>query len=149
MAKISIHIPDNVLEKVRAHKDRLNISKICSNALLKEVEIVSNVPPMVEQTRKLIEKLRKDMHRQQVESFNLGISIAQNFLKKVSYDQLRYWGSIVFSERKRLVLPEEIENYLEKESLENKFKMPFNRQAFNKGWLTVMRRTWETVKDKI
>jgi hypothetical protein len=149
MAKISIHIPDDVLERVRQHKDRLNISKICSNALLKEVEVVSNVPPMVEQTRKLIEKLQKDMHRQQVESFNLGISLAQNFMEKVSYDQLRYWGSIVFSDRKRLVLPEEIEDYLEKSSLENKFKSPFNRPSFNKGWLTVMRRTWETVKDKI
>lgn len=149
MAKISIHIPDDVLERVRQHKNRLNISRVCSNALLKEVEVVSNVPPMVEQTRRLIDKLKKEMHRQQVESFELGASFAQDFLEKVSYDQLRYWGSVVFSERRRLVLPEEIEDRLEKVSLEKKLKSSLDRSSFNRGWLTVMRRTWETVKDKI
>lgn len=148
MAKISIHIPDEVLERVREHKDRLNISKICSGALLKEVELVSNVSPMVDATRKLIDRLRNDMHKQQVESFNIGTSLAQGYVEKVSYDQLRYWGSLVFSERKRLVLPEEIEDYIEKCILEKKIKA-FRREAFIKGWLTVMRRTWETVKDKI
>ena len=76
MAKISIHIPDEVLDKVRQHKDKLNISKVCSNALLKEVEVISNVPPMVEETRKLIERLRKDLHQQHLESFNLAIEAA-------------------------------------------------------------------------
>jgi hypothetical protein len=149
MAKISIHIPDEFLKRVREHKDRLNISKICSTALLKEVEIVSNVSPMVDATRKLIERMQKEMHKQQVESFNLGISLAQSYAEKVSYDQLRYWGSLVFSERKRLVLPEEIEDYIEKCTLEKRLKSSFRRESFVKGWLTVMRSTWETVKDKI
>ena len=149
MAKISIHIPDDVLEKVRQHKDKLNISRVCSNALLKEVEVVSNVPPMVDETKKVIDRLRGELHKQQVESFNMGVSMAQKFVSNVSYEQLRYWGSLVFSERKRLVLPEDIENLLEKYSLEKKFKTPFHRNSFVKGWLTVMRRTWETVRDKI
>ena len=149
MAKISIHIPDEVLKKVRQHKDRLNISKICSAALLKEVEVISNVPPMVNETKKIIDRLRKDMHKQQIESFNIGIKLAQTYISKVNYEQLRHWGSVVFSEKKRFVLPEAIEDYIEQCSLENRFKYPFNRHSFVKGWLTVMRRTWETVKDKI
>ncbi|MBU2560753.1 MAG: hypothetical protein KKD17_00495 [Nanoarchaeota archaeon] len=149
MAKISIHIPDDVLARVREHKDSLNISKVCSNALLKEVEMIANVPPMVEQTRKLIERLRSDVHSQHMESFNLGVRLAQDFLSRSSYDQLRYWGSMVFSEKKRFVLPEEIEDYIERCSLEKRFRHPFHRNSFVRGWLGVMQRTWETVKDKV
>lgn len=149
MAKISIHIPDDVLAKVRQHKDSLNISKVCSNALLKEVEVISNVPPMVEQTRKLIEKLRQDTHQRNLESFNLGVRLAQEYLMKASYEELRHWGSVVFSEKKSFVFPEGVEDYLERCSLENRFRYKFNRTSFTRGWLGVMKRTWETVKEKV
>jgi hypothetical protein len=149
MAKISIHIPDDVLEQVREHKDRINISKICSTALLKEVEVISNVSPMVEETKKLIERLRKETHQSHIESFNLGVSLAQDFLPTVNQEQLRYWGALIFSERKRLVFPEDIEDYIEHSSLENRFQYPFHRSSFTKGWLSVMKRTWETVKENL
>jgi len=149
MAKISIHIPDDVLAKVRKHKDRLNISRVCSNALLKEVEIVSNIPPMVDETKALIERLRQGMQAQQLTSFNLGVKLAQSYMSKVSYDRLRASGTFVPSNNKPIVLPNEVEEYLERFSLEKKSKHPLHRQSFLRGWHVVMKRTWETVKDKI
>ncbi|MBW2964925.1 hypothetical protein KY363_05710 [Candidatus Woesearchaeota archaeon] len=149
MAKISIHIPDETLAKVREHKDCLNISRICSNALLKEVETISRVPAMVDETRKLIERLRSEEHVQHVESFDLGVRIARSYLQKASSEQLSYWSSLVFSERKRLVLPDEVEDYIERLILEKRFSQKFHRPSFAKGWLGVMQRSWETVKDKI
>jgi hypothetical protein len=149
MAKISIHIPDETLLKVRTHKDRINISRICSNALLREVEIISNVPPLVEETQKLIDRLARETHTKHIESFNLGTLLAQKYLAKATYEQLQYWGSLVFSKQKHLILPEEIENHLENRALEKKFKHPLHRPSFTKGWLSIMRSTWETVKDKV
>ncbi|MFC1741853.1 hypothetical protein ACFL3V_04930 [Nanoarchaeota archaeon] len=149
MAKISIHIPDETLERVRMYKDQLNISKICSTALLREVETISNVPPMVEETRKLIDRLAKETQKKHIESFNLGVKLALAQMSKVTYEQLRFWGSMVFSEKQRLILPEELENYLEKVSLEKQMSHPLHRPSFSKGWLSVMKRTWKTVKDKI
>ena len=149
MAKISIHIPDDILERVKVHKDRLNISKICSTALLKEVEVIANLPPLIEETRKLIDRLRKDTQKQHIESFDLGIKMAQGYMSKVSFEQLRFWGTMTQIEMKRLVLPEKIEDKLEKYSLDNKFTHPLHRPSFARGWLSIMKRTWETVKDKV
>ncbi|MBW2967499.1 hypothetical protein KY362_03360 [Candidatus Woesearchaeota archaeon] len=151
MAKISIHIPDEVLEKVRQHKDSLNISKVCSAALLREVEIIADVPALVDETRKLLTRLRDNLHARQKESFDLGVSLAQAYLSKASHDQLQYWGSLVFSERKRLVFPEDVEDYLERHSLKKDARPgpSLHRPSFTKGWLAVMQRTWATVKDRI
>ncbi len=149
MAKISIHIPDDVLVKVREYKDKLNISKVCSTALLKEVEVLANVDPMVEQTRKLIERLRKDTHKQHLESFNLGVRFAQDHMAKTSFEQLQFWGTQNITEKSRIVLPEEVENHLEKCALDGSMKQPLHKQSFFKGWHNVMKRTWSTVKDKI
>jgi hypothetical protein len=55
---------------------------------------------------------------------------------------------LVFSEGKKLVLPEEVEDYIERCSMEKRMKHHFHRPAFAKGWLGVMNRTWTTVKDK-
>ncbi len=149
MAKISIHIPDEVLDRVREYKDRINISRICSTALLKEVKVISDVPPMVEQTRKLISRLRGEIHRSELDSFNLGVKLAQDFLGSISLDQLRAWGTMSFSSKRSLVFPEAVEDFIEQGTLENRFSSPFHRPSFAKGWLSVMRRTWETVNDKV
>jgi hypothetical protein len=147
MAKISIHIPDGILAKVRQHKDRMNISKVCSTALLKEVEVISSVPPLVDETRRLIERLRKDVGRQQLESVDLGTRLAKGYLPKLTMEQLRYWGSLKDSER-NVVLPEEIEDYIERISLEKKIS-DIHRQSLLRGWSIVMKRTWETVRDRV
>ncbi|MFH1668908.1 MAG: hypothetical protein ABIA62_03195 [Candidatus Woesearchaeota archaeon] len=149
MAKISIHIPDEVLKRVRENKDRLNISKVCSTALLKEVEVLSNVDPMVEQTRKLIDRLRKDTHKQHLESFNLGVRMAQDHMSKTSFEQLQFWGTMPISDKSRIILPEDIENILEKRTLDGNMSHPLHRASFFRGWHNVMKQTWSTVKDKI
>lgn len=137
------------MAKVKENKHRINISRVCSAALLKEVEMVSNLPPMLSETERLIARLRDDMQKQHVESFNLGVKLAQAYLSRISHDQLSYWGSLVFSDSKKLVLPEEVDDYIERCSLERKFKHPLHRPSFAKGWLGVMKRSWETVRDKI
>lgn len=149
MAKISIHIPDETLVRVRQHKDSLNISRVCSNALLKEVEIISRVPPMVDETRKLIERLRSEAQVQHVESFDLGVRLARSYLQKTNAEQLSYWGGLVFSEKKMLIIPDEVEAYIEKLILEKRFSGRFHRPSFTKGWIGVMQQSWETVRDKI
>ena len=149
MAKISIHIPDETLVKVRQHKDRLNISKICSTALLKEVEMISDIPPLVQETQILIERLRKQTSSQHKESFDLGTKLATTYIKKITLDQLGYWGSLVFSEKKKMIFPEEIEDIIEQHTLDKTLTNRFHRPSFTKGWLSIMKRTWETVKDKI
>jgi len=116
---------------------------------MREVEVLSSVPPMVEETRKLIDKLRSDMNRQQVDSFNMGVSLGRAYLSKVSIEQLRFWSEISVSENRKVTLPEGVEEYIERGLLEHKFKHPFHRVSFNKGWLSVMKRSWETVKDKV
>jgi hypothetical protein len=148
LAKMCIHIPDGILAKVKENKHRMNISRVCSAALLKEVEVVSNIPPMVSETERLIGRLRDEMQKQHIDSFNLGVKLAQAYLSRITPDQLSYWGSLVFSEGKKLILPEEVEDYIERCSLEKKFKHPLHRPSFSRGWLGVMNRAWTTVKDK-
>jgi hypothetical protein len=149
MAKICIHIPDDILAKVKRHKDRMNISKVCSAALLKEVEVISNIPQMVDETKNLIERLRQGMHAEHSESFNIGVKLAQAYLSKISYERLRAWGTFIPESKRPLVLPEEVEDYLERCSMEKKLRHPIHRPSFAKGWHVVMKRTWETVKDKV
>lgn len=149
MAKISIHIPDDVLDKVREHKDSLNISRICSSALLKEVELIADVPSLVQETRKLISRLRSELHDREVESFDFGVQLAEAYLSRVSHDQLMTWGSLKFSEKKTLAFPEDIEDHIEKCELDGVLNHRLQRAAFTRGWLSVMKQSWETVKDKL
>ncbi len=148
MAKMSIHIPDEILAKLQPHKDRMNISRVCSAALLKEVEVLENIPPLVDETRKMIDRLRGEVHKNNVDSFNLGVKLARAFMSRVTFEQLRFWGSFVFSERKNIVLPEEVEDYIERCMLEHKFRN-FHKPSFSRGWLSVMKGAWESAKDRI
>ena len=64
MAKMSIHIQDDILEKIKPYKDMINVSKVCATALMKQVEIYSSIPKEVRNMQSLVLRLRKDMGEQ-------------------------------------------------------------------------------------
>jgi len=150
MAKMSIHIQDEIVEKIRPYKDMVNISKICATALLKEIEILSNVPNEVKNMQTLILRLRRNMGLQKKESFNLGVVIARLYTKDIKYDELKDWGSRSYSKKENYYFPEEVEDKIERYLLEEENKInDLDRESFAQGWLTVMKNTWEMTKNKI
>ena len=150
MAKMSIHIQDEVFERIRPYKDRINISRVCSAALSKEIEIFSSVPNEVRNTQSLILRLRKGMHEQKKESFNLGVAMERLYTKDITYEELNEWGSKGYSKNEAYYFPEEVEDKIEKYLLEEDNKLSvLDREAFIQGWLTVMKKTWEIVRDKV
>lgn len=149
MAKISIHIQDQVLDRIKPYKERINISKVCSRALLKEIEVFAAVPKEVATMQNLITRLRNDLNRQKQESFNLGIAMAKLYTSRISYEELSEWGKKMYNNRDEYYFPEEIEDKIERYLLEGGNKHPFDRKAFSQGWVTIMKKTWETIKAKV
>jgi len=149
MAKISIHIQDQVLEKIKPYKERMNISKVCSQALLKEIEVFSLVPSEVANMQSLILRLRKDINNKKKESFNLGMAMARLYSSNITYEELTEWGKKNYSKNEEYYFPEEIEDKIERYLLEGGSKYPFDRKAFSQGWMTILRKTYETIKNKV
>jgi len=149
MAKISIHIQDQVLDKIKPYKERINISRVCSSALLKEIEVFSAVPTEVANMQSLIIRLRKDITKRKRESFNLGMAMARLYSSNITYEELQEWGKKTYSNNDEYYFPEEVEDKIERYLLEGANKHPFDRKAFSQGWSTILRKTWDTVRNRV
>ena len=149
MAKMSIHIQDEILEKVRPYKDMMNVSKVCAAALMREVEVFSSIPREVRNMQTLVLRLRKEMNLQKRESFTFGMAMARLYLQKISYKELSDWGTRTYS-NKEYYFPEEIEDKIEKYLLDENTKLvAFDRPSFIQGWSTIMKKTWESTRNKV
>lgn len=147
---MSIHIQDEVLDKIKPYKDMINVSKVCANALLKQVEIYTSIPKEVRNMQTLVLRLRKDMSAQKKECFNLGMAMARLYLKKISFKELNDWGTRSYSDNGSYYFPEEVEDKIEKYLLDEDSNINvFDRSAFIQGWSTIMTKTWESTKNKI
>jgi post-segregation antitoxin (ccd killing protein) len=61
--RINISVPDDLYEKMQAFKDRLNISKLCQNAILKAVKLEE----LRSQTKEEIDKLAVSFNKEREE----------------------------------------------------------------------------------
>lgn len=147
---MSIHIQDEVLEKIKPYKDMINVSKVCATALLKQVELYTLIPKEVRNMQSLVLRLRKDMSAQKKESFNLGMAMARLYTKKITFKELSDWGSRSYTSRETHYFPEEVEDKIEKYLLDEDNNLTtFDRAVFIQGWSTIMKKTWEAAKNKI
>jgi len=98
----------------------------------------------------LVLRLRKDVSIQKKESFNLGMAMARLYTKRITYKELSDWGSRTYSNKETHYFPEEVEDKIEKYLLDEDSQLTnFDRSSFIQGWSTIMKKTWESAKNKI
>ena len=148
--KLTITIPDDLAERLKPWRERMNISRICSEAIAKEVAILANLPQEVRELTDLIAKLRVEKAESQQRDYQTGFENGVNYGKRAAYKELVAWGNELPEGGTLLAgkdyLPEWAEDHLN-DMLEEGWVLDW--EWYVRGWRAGMASIWRLIEDKI
>jgi hypothetical protein len=171
MPQVTIYVPQDLAEALDRHRERLNVSQVCAQALRKEVgkleveanPLASSEPlpeepePPVDGMAALIERLRRQKQRslEHADEVERARTRVEAWLKKAHYEQIAHFGELepttdpdrFYAEP--ILLPHEEDATREWGRRRTRDGLSFSFVAYRRAWHEQVRAFWEQIKDQL
>ena len=145
MARLNITIPDELYAALEPWRDHINISRVCQEALAREVAKLNDLPRQAAELTALIERMQQEKAHGEKFAFAQGLTDSVAWARAASYAELRLWGELGEKGASRAKghgpLQDELGRYRDDPS--------FDEQSYRHGWVTGIGEVWERVRDKV
>lgn len=153
MKKMNISLPDDLYEQVKKYRDRTNYSKICQEAIKKEIAKY-NLPKEVKEMEATIERLKESKEGDERHAYESGFEWGKEYAEgEADYAELKnlatgfYQGARIPDYIYENYMKEIMGDYSEEEYLQVQALMKLNE--FNEGFFEGVRSVWNVVKEKV
>ncbi len=155
--RITITIPDPLHERLQVVKDRINVSRVCQDALMKTVEGEELKMKDIPEREKLVARLRTERAENENYWKDRGVKEGKEDALELSYDDFmdieshltgymedyEYCANHISEKVDGLsYMVERVEEYEGKESA-------FNEKDYISGWIDGVLEVWEDVKKEL
>jgi hypothetical protein len=138
--RINITIPNALSERLQAVKGRLNVSKICQQAIEKAVTLEEINTKDIPGRDKLIKRLRMEKEESIKGWKETGFTDGKQDAQKLSYDDFQMLendGEI----------PEETRDWVKENHFEY-YERP-NEESYFEGWIEAVLSVWNDIKNEV
>ena len=148
MPRITISIPDDLKQQLAQTrvKRSLNVSRVCQQALRREVRRLLELPTDLRRMEQLLGRLRAERRRDEERWFAAGSAAARDWVEhEASLQQLEQLGELTLDQRlARLSAepPAQLEAALEADREEP----DYDRTAVLEGWAATIGLMWTVIK---
>ena len=148
MPRITISIPADLRDRLKhpAVKKALNISRVCQEALSRQVQRLLELPVEIQRMESLLDRLRQDRDSGHDRWFSDGAAAGRDWVEhEASHPILQKLGEADPADRVRLWLldpPVSLLNQLKSLQVE----ADFSEQSFIDGWAHVIGLLWQVIK---
>ncbi len=148
MPRITISIPTELKEQLgnRRVRQAINLSRICQDALRREVRRLLDIPTDLGRMNQLIERLRHECEDSSDHWFLLGSVDARSWIENQStLAKLRELGEMKHQSRLNSLRgnpPAGLRDALAK----HRSEAEFNTNSYLEGWAATIAPMWETIK---
>lgn len=138
--RINITIPNTLNERLQVVKGRLNVSKICQEAIEKAVSVEEVNAEDTPARDKLIKRLRMEREEAIKEWRETGFADGRKDAEELSYDDFRMLEN-------DSGIPEETRDWVK----ENRFEYyeRLDEKSYFEGWIEGALNVWAEIKDQV
>jgi post-segregation antitoxin (ccd killing protein) len=145
MARLNITIPDELYAALEPWRDHINISRVCQDALAREVAKLNDLPRQAAELAALVERMQREKASAEKFAFGQGLTDSVAWARGASYAELRRWGELDGSSAPRAGANGALEAALQRHSHDP----TFDESAYREGWLMGAGEVWQRVRDKV
>ena len=147
-SRISISLPDDVIEKLQEHKTDINVSGICRAALEHELEIRELVQSATAR-EKMIRKLRHQKREFMKECFDEGRKFAKDQIEHLSYEDF-ITLSVGYDKIDQDWFKERFDGFFDQVLKDISDVIPrFDETAFIQGWVSGVNDFFKRINPKL
>lgn len=145
MARLNITIPDDLYAALEPWRDQINISKVCQDALAREVAKLNDLPRQAAELTALVERMQQEKASAEKFAFAQGLTDSVAWARGASYTELKRWGELDAADHPRAGDNGALETDLQR----HRNDPAFDEQAYRQGWVMGAREVWQRVRDKV
>lgn len=146
MPRLNITVPQELYERIDRWRDRLNLSRICQEAIARELSKLEEIPDEVRTMHEALDRLQREKAAAERSWFRRGVHDGLEWARGAEYGTLKRWGG----ER---IMPESIQQVLSGPAKEAAGRyiddQAWDSVRYGEGWLTGVNQFWIRVKDRI
>lgn len=145
MARLNITIPDDLYAALEPWRDQINISKVCQDALAREIAKLNDLPRQAAELTALVERMQQEKASAEKFAFAQGLTDSVAWARGASYTELKRWGELDATDHPRAGDNGALETDLQR----HRNDPAFDEQAYRQGWVMGAREVWQRVRDKV
>lgn len=146
MARLNITVPDDLYDKIQRWRERLNLSKICQEALAAEIAKLEAIPKAALEMEALVERLKREKGKAGRAWFRRGVFEGMEWGRRASYADLKRWGQAKPEELLKASSPPEVLRPYIRQHVKDPL---WEYRPFAEGWLSGVQEVWRRVKDHV
>lgn len=146
MARLNITVPDELYDRIEKWRDRLNLSRICQDAIGRELDKIEVIPDEVRKMNEALSRLGQQKAKADRSCFRKGVYDGLEWARQAEYASLKRWG----------------EQDATIESIEEALRGPAARSVsahrddptwepkpYGEGWTAGVRQFWDRAKNRL
>ena len=146
MARLNITVPDELYERIEKYRDRLNISRICQDAIGRELAKLELVPEDVRQMRAALSRLGEQKAMIERSGFRKGVYDGLEWARQADYSALKQWGEQVASNE---ALEDALSGPAASAAVAHNSKVDWDPRPYSEGWIAGVQQFWTRAKKRL
>ena len=145
MARLNITIPDELYVALEPWRDHINISRVCQEALAREVAKLNDLPRQAAELADLVERMQQEKATAEKFAFGQGLTDSITWARGATYAELRRWGEHGEAHGAGAGKNGALEAAIQR----HQDDVSFDERAYREGWVMGTKEVWQRVRDKV
>ena len=92
MARLNITVPDELYERLERWRDHVNLSRVCQEALARELDKLEELPAELHRMQQALSRLGQEKAKVDRAGFRKGVYDGLEWARQAEYPALKQWG---------------------------------------------------------
>jgi hypothetical protein len=143
---LNITVPDELYERIENWRERLNLSRICQDAISRELDKLELVPEDVRRMQEALSRLGKEKAKVERSCFRMGVYDGLDWARQADYVALKRWGE---QTPQAEALEEVLGGPAADAAASHRDKADWHAQPYAEGWIAGVHQFWERAKNRL
>ncbi|MGQ0751219.1 MAG: hypothetical protein ACT4PS_11840 [Betaproteobacteria bacterium] len=146
MARLNITVPDELYARIEKWRERLNLSRICQDAIGRELEKLELVPEDVRKMQEALARLGQEKAKVERACFRKGVYDGLEWAREADYALLKRWGERTPAEG---AAEEVLRGPAAATATAHSDSTDWHPQPYAEGWIAGVRQFWDRAKARL
>ena len=143
MPRLNITIPDELHQRLERWRDRVNVSRICQDAITRELNKLDELPAEVQAMQRALARLGQEKAKVERSCFRKGVYDGLEWARQAEYPALKSWGEKDLSNE---TLDAVLRGPAVKAAATHANDVNWDQIPYAEGWMSGVQQFWARAK---
>ena len=146
MARLNITVPDELYQRIEKWRERLNLSRICKDAIGREIDKLELVPEDVRQMHQALSRLGQQKATVERSCFRKGVYDGLEWARQAEYALLKHWGEQAANDG---AMDEALRGPAAGSASAHSKGIDWHPRPYAEGWISGVHQFWDRAKNRL